>query len=77
MERGRDWIFQARGDLAHARLDVEHAFCDWACFSAQQATEKAVLIRLGAEIWGYSVIDLLEVLPPSALERSGRPWSPT
>ena len=66
MERSRDWIFQARGDLNHARLDVQHAFYDWACFSAQQAAEKAVkavLNRLGAEPWGHSVTDLLESLP--------------
>src|SRR5579859_3223063 len=69
MERSRDWIFQARGDLAHARLDVEHGFYDWASFSAQQAAEKAVkavLNRLGAEPWGHSVTDLLENLPSDA-----------
>ena len=42
MERSADWMDQARGDLQHARSDVEGAFYDWACFSAQQAAEKAV-----------------------------------
>jgi hypothetical protein len=41
MERSADWLDQARGDLQHARSDVERAFYDWACFSAQQAAEKA------------------------------------
>lgn len=56
---------QARGDLAHARHDHGAQFYDWACFSAQQAAEKAVkavLQRLGAEAWGHSVADLLAEL---------------
>lgn len=56
---------QAEGDLAHARSDLRRGFYDWACFSTQQATEKAVkavLYRMGLEVWGYSVADLLEVL---------------
>lgn len=63
MERSADWMDQAQGDLAHARNDLEHGFYDWACFSAQQAAEKAVkavLHRLGGEAWGHSVADLLE-----------------
>jgi HEPN domain-containing protein len=62
MERSADWIEQARGDLAHAPNDLEDAFYDWACFSSQQAAEKAakaVLQRLGGEAWGHSVADLL------------------
>lgn len=62
MERSRDWLEQAQGDLAHARNDVEDAFYDWACFSAQQAAEKAVkavLYRARGEAWGHSVADLL------------------
>jgi HEPN domain-containing protein len=63
MDRSADWMEQARGDLAHARNDLSGAFYDWACFSAQQAAEKAakaVLHRRGAEAWGHSVADLLE-----------------
>jgi HEPN domain-containing protein len=58
-------MFQAQGDLEHARLAMEHGFHDWAAFSAQQAAEKAakaVLNRLGAEAWGHSVTDLLDGL---------------
>jgi HEPN domain-containing protein len=65
MERSADWLAQAQGDLAHARHDVAAGFYDWACFSAQQAAEKAtkaVFHRLGADAWGHSVADLLEEL---------------
>ena len=41
MERSAAWLAQAQGDLAHARHDVAAGFYDWACFSAQQAAEKA------------------------------------
>jgi HEPN domain-containing protein len=63
VERSADWMDQAQGDLEHARSDVEHGFYDWACFSSQQASEKAVkavLQKRGAEAWGHSVADLLE-----------------
>ncbi|OGF52637.1 MAG: DNA-binding protein [Candidatus Fraserbacteria bacterium RBG_16_55_9] len=56
---------QAEGDLRHAQSDLEHGFYDWACFSSQQAAEKAakaVFQKLGAEAWGHSVADLLKEL---------------
>ncbi len=65
MERSRDWMEQAQWDLLHAKGDIEQKFYDWACFSAQQAAEKAVkaaLPKIGIEAWGYSVADLLEEL---------------
>lgn len=65
MERSADWIAQAEGDLAHAELSVEHSYYDWACFSAQQASEKAVkavLYRAGAEPWAHSVPDLFQAV---------------
>ncbi|GAC1335320.1 MAG: HEPN domain-containing protein [Chloroflexota bacterium] len=68
MERSRDWMFQALGDLDHARRDVAAQSYDWAAFLAQQAAEKAVNAvrnRLGAEVWGHSVTDLLDNLPAS------------
>lgn len=53
---------QAEGDLRHAKSDVDAGFYEWACFSAQQAAEKAVKAvfqAMGAEAWGHAVADLL------------------
>ncbi len=69
MERSADWMDQAEGDLDHARNDLEDAFYEWACFSAQQAAEKAVKVvfqALGQEAWGHSVADLLRELNKSS-----------
>lgn len=66
VERSRDWMEQAERDLEHAKRDLRDGFYEWACFSAQQAAEKAakaVLSRLGAEAFGHSVASLLEELP--------------
>ena len=44
---------------------MQGGFYNWACFSAQQAAEKAikaVFQRIGAEAWGHSVADLLKEL---------------
>lgn len=65
MERSADWLYQAEGDLDHARNDPQDGFYDWACFSAQQAAEKAVeavLKKTGQEVWGHSTADLLDAL---------------
>ncbi len=62
VERSKDWMDQAEGDLEHAKSDLKHGHYDWACFSSQQSAEKAVKAvfqRLGAEAWGHSVYDLL------------------
>ncbi|HZT05764.1 MAG TPA: HEPN domain-containing protein [Chloroflexota bacterium] len=64
-ERSKDWLDQAKRDLDHARHDLDDAFYEWACFSAQQAADKAVKAvfqRLGAEAWGHSISDLLLAL---------------
>lgn len=65
MERSRDWIDQAEGDLRHAKSDLEGGYHDWACFSSQQAAGKAVKAvfqAMGAEAWGHAVADLLTEL---------------
>ncbi len=65
MERSKDWLDQAEGDLEHAKSDAKLAYYNWACFSAQQSAEKAVkaaLQKMGAEAWGHSVADLLQEL---------------
>lgn len=53
---------QAESDLRHARSDLDAGYYEWACFSAQQAAEKAVKAvfqAMGAEAWGHAVADLL------------------
>lgn len=65
LDRSQDWWDEALGDLAHAESDLERGFYNWACFSAQQAAEKAVKAvcqRFGAEAWGHSVHALLDAL---------------
>jgi len=65
MERSKDWLDEAQGDLEHAKSDMERGFYNWACFSSQQAAEKAVKAvfqRMGAEAWGHAVADLLKEL---------------
>jgi len=68
MERSADWMKEAKGDLEHARSDIDGGFHNWACFSAQQAAEmavKAVFQKMHAEAWGHSVADLLQELSRS------------
>lgn len=40
--RAKDWFAQAERDLEHAQSSCDTGFYEWACFSAQQAAEKAV-----------------------------------
>lgn len=63
--RAQDWFDQAQRDLEHARHDLAEGYHEWACFSAQQAAEKAlkaVYQKVGGEAWGHSVKRLLEEL---------------
>jgi len=65
MQRSENWMDEAEGDLEHAESDRDGGYHNWACFSAQQAAEKAVkgvFQKMGAEAWGYSVVDLLKEL---------------
>ncbi len=51
--------------MEHAKADLGAAYYEWACFSAQQAAEKAlkaVFQQLGVAAWGHSVADLLTEL---------------
>jgi HEPN domain-containing protein len=63
--RAGDWLRQAEGDLEHARHSLHAAHHEWACFAAHQAAEKAVRAahaRLGQEVWGHVVTELLDAL---------------
>ena len=72
MNRAGDWLKQAKRDLEHARRSRELGDYEWACFAAQQAAEKALKamhLARGREVWGHSVLKLVEALPdvPSTL----------
>lgn len=41
MNRYRDWFEQAERDLERESIDIKYEFWEWACFTAQQAAEKA------------------------------------
>ena len=65
MERSADWMDQAIRDLAHAHQALATGYYEWACFSAQQAAEKAVKAvfqKLGAEVWGHVIGEMLDEL---------------
>ena len=65
MNRSMDWLEQAERDLSKARLDLEHSYFEWACFTSQQAAEKAAK-ALGMSrqltIWGHAVSAILRAL---------------
>jgi HEPN domain-containing protein len=63
MLRHADWFRQAERKLDSARWDIQGAFYEDACFSAQQAAElaaKALLERQGRIERGHSVLQLLQ-----------------
>ena len=69
-DRADDWFRQAQRDLAHARNAMRDGDHEWACFAAQQAAEKAIkalILRLGGNPWGHSVLRLVRDLHPERL----------
>ena len=63
--RANDWLYQAEGDLKHARNAKKDGDYDWACFAAHQASEKSVkglILSQSGEGWGHSVTRLLKDL---------------
>lgn len=75
-----DWVARAERDLERARIDVDTGTFEWACFTLEQAAEKAVTalhLSLGRDGWGHSVTQLLRALPvqasaPEALVRGAQ-----
>ena len=57
-----NWIAEARADLRHAEASVKIGDYNWACFAAQQATEKAlkslILHVLGEYPHGHDLVKL-------------------
>jgi len=61
-----DWFRQAEADLAAARDSLTAGHFEWACFTAQQAAEKAVkalFLRRGMDAWGHTITPLMGNLP--------------
>ena len=67
-EQARRWLDAAVDDLRHGRYAEEGGFHAHACFSAQQAVEKAVkavhYARGARAVLGHSVRNLIERLDP-------------
>jgi HEPN domain-containing protein len=62
MGRYLDWLEQGERDLRRAQLDIQYEFWEWACFTAQQAAEKAVkalLMNRGISVWGHAITPML------------------
>jgi len=62
MNRYRDWLEQAERDLSRADIDLRYEYWEWACFTAQQAAEKAVkalLMARGYSVWGHAITPML------------------
>jgi len=52
--------------LEKAKLDLEWGYYEWACFTAEQAAEKAIKAlfqHLHGEAWGHGTKALIEKLP--------------
>lgn len=67
MNRWRDWFEQGKRDLHRAELDVQYEYYEWACFTSQQAAEKAIRglgLKLGVSLWGHSLTEMLELSQP-------------
>jgi HEPN domain-containing protein len=65
MNRYKDWFEQGKRDLERARIDLEHGFFEWACFTCQQAGEKllkAVALKQGLAVWGQSLTEITNIL---------------
>ncbi len=61
---GLDGAGEAR--LRRAEIDVQPEFWEWACFTSQQAAEKAVkalMMKRGASVRGHAITPLLRRLP--------------
>ena len=63
--RAHDWFAQAERDLEHAFSSIASGHFEWACFAAQQASEKAlkaVYQSFGGEARGHDLDSLLQGL---------------
>ena len=78
MNRYADWLAQAERDIERAVIDIQFEYWEWACFTAQQAAEKAVkalLMKRGLTAWGHSITPMLRRLseitaPPNLIHQA-------
>jgi HEPN domain-containing protein len=78
MNRHLDWLNQAQRDLEKAKIDFQHQYWEWACFTCQQAAEKAVkalLLFQGYDAWGHAITPMLRsleepLIQPDLIEKS-------
>lgn len=59
---------QAERDLGKAKVDMEHSYHEWVCFTCQQAAEKAVkslCMRRNLGVWGHSITAMLRTIASS------------
>ncbi|SFM78299.1 HEPN domain-containing protein [Thermodesulforhabdus norvegica] len=61
--RWRDWYEQGKRDYERALLDFRYGYYEWACFTCQQAAEKAIkapgMVK-GLTLWGHSLTEMLK-----------------
>lgn len=65
LNRFKDWLDQAERDLEKAKVDREHEYHEWVCFTCQQAAEKAVKalsMKRNLGVWGHSITAMLRSL---------------
>ena len=79
MTRWKDWFEQGERDLQKSGLDLANGYYEWACFTAQQASEKiikALGMKMGYALWGHSITEMLKTLskdidiPPEINEKA-------
>ncbi|WP_461830187.1 HEPN domain-containing protein [Aquifex sp.] len=71
MNRWKDWLEQGERDLEKAKLDYQYDYYEWACFTAQQAAEKALKAFgyfSGLDLWGHSLTEMIKVLKEKGLD---------
>ena len=65
MNRWKDWYEQGKRDMTKAKLDMQHGYYEWTCFTSQQAAEKvikALALNLGLNLWGHSLTEMFKIL---------------
>jgi len=65
VNRYRDWLEQALRDYEKAEIDFRHGYYEWACFTCQQAAEKALkalCLFHGMKVRECSLVGITKVL---------------